>query len=75
MIELAIDERCSNCSVFEVEDVRSGTGDHILMCAHRRECYAKRVAAMEALERRFWVRDHDTYLGGGLEGAWKDSER
>ena len=41
MIELGIDECCSSCSEFEIEDVKTELGDHILLCRNRKMCWAK----------------------------------
>ena len=50
MIELAIDDICADCPSFEIEDVRTEAGDHIIMCAMRKLCYAKRKANGEDSE-------------------------
>ena len=65
MIDLVIDGQCSSCPDFRVEHVRTELGDHIIMCAYRKECYAKRVAVLEALEKNLWVR----------EDSWEDPWR
>ena len=65
MIDLVIDGQCNSCPDFTVEYYKTELGDHIIMCAYRKECYAKRVAAMESMQKHFWVR----------EDSWEDPGR
>jgi hypothetical protein len=39
VIELGIDEYCSSCPEFEVEDFKTELGDHILLCKNRKWCW------------------------------------
>lgn len=41
MIELGIDEYCSSCPEFEVEDFKTELGDHIILCKNRKLCWEK----------------------------------
>ena len=41
MIELAIEDCCSSCPEFEVEDFKTELGDHILLCKNRKLCWEK----------------------------------
>jgi hypothetical protein len=42
MIDLAIEDHCYHCPDFTVEDNKTKLGDHVLMCALRKECYTRR---------------------------------
>ena len=50
MIELAIDNYCSSCPDFEVEDIKTELGDHIIMCKNRKLCWNKKKEIEEVME-------------------------
>ena len=55
MIELVIENYCYDCKDFEAEDVRNVVGDHMIMCAKHKECYAKRQNVCSQCIKDLWV--------------------